>query len=746
MKNMLFAFIAVVSSLVFGTVSKAEEVCFYIQWNASEEGNQTGQQKPGVQYFVTLNGSEKVGFRKENGSERYGNDKVVSSKSKGCISSGRFKLGTNYLNFTFHIGDGTGIIDEGYLAVALKMIFPNKTSRSLFSHRFTADPNRTLWTIDETFTISIEEVDPNTAAYVRTLQKQVSLAVDDYNKTRESYFDEKSRLEKIIADIQSKNFDEISLEDLEGFLEAKEKFRVLSENIQGKQEEVAIKTSKLKDVVAEVKRKIEEDLIAEGYDFTREDFYQIPIDYSLILDDAHASGDNPFGSWAESTIEELKYILGNDQKIQFLEKVRFWTSQAESFIEAVKLRAITHPEDLNSLVSAINRVEGYIYGNESGEKGVLDRDHWFKDNPVPVSFRKDLEDALIKTNDPNLKILANSVRNWTSPDGKLTDNQKAVLALSYGMWNLGRILRSIPKPQKQDFPEFDESGRSREEAFRVSIENYNKTLFNYRNMLLEIQSAAEQAVDLRVSLSPLSPVKALCEIITQRKWCAENGEKIDITDNALNLVDIFPYFGTSAIFISSVKKSVLEGVEIFGEGFEATVKIVNSAGKLGMSKSDDIKNFAKATSEIPSSRVEKIVDASRGISPSSSVQSIDSDVIKFSQSSVNRQKVMEITESMKKHGWLDSDGTIDVVKMHDGTLISVDNKRVLAAHNAGIKVKAIVRSSTESIDLERAKYLRDKQGNLPKNWGEAVTNRIANQKKLYRETYPNGSYVTGLSE
>ena len=96
---------------------------------------------------------------------------------------------------------------------------------------------------------------------------------------------------------------------------------------------------------------------------------------------------------------------------------------------------------------------------------------------------------------------------------------------------------------------------------------------------------------------------------------------------------------------------------------------------------------------------------------------------------------------MKKHGWL-KNKDIDVVKMADGTLISVDNKRVLAASRAGIDVRAKVRFGDEKLSSEMAIRFTTREG-TPTTWGEAIRFRINNQKKLYRETYPNGSYVTG---
>lgn len=96
---------------------------------------------------------------------------------------------------------------------------------------------------------------------------------------------------------------------------------------------------------------------------------------------------------------------------------------------------------------------------------------------------------------------------------------------------------------------------------------------------------------------------------------------------------------------------------------------------------------------------------------------------------------------MKAKGWVGD--PIDVVKMSDGKFTSVDNTRVLSARNAGIDVKANVHAASDPIPSDVAVRFTSKNGQVPKTWGEAVTNRINNQNSGYRNTYPNGSNITG---
>ncbi len=91
------------------------------------------------------------------------------------------------------------------------------------------------------------------------------------------------------------------------------------------------------------------------------------------------------------------------------------------------------------------------------------------------------------------------------------------------------------------------------------------------------------------------------------------------------------------------------------------------------------------------------------------VASISPNEIRFSQSSVNG--VNEITKSMETNGWVGE--PVDVVKMSDGQLTTVDNTRVLAANNAGINVESIIHVENETIPLNDAIRFISRNGEIP---------------------------------
>ena len=118
---------------------------------------------------------------------------------------------------------------------------------------------------------------------------------------------------------------------------------------------------------------------------------------------------------------------------------------------------------------------------------------------------------------------------------------------------------------------------------------------------------------------------------------------------------------------------------------------------------------------------------------------ISANEIMFSQQSIN--DAAEIIESMEASGWVG--GPVDVVSI-DGKLVTLDNTRVFAAQQAGIRVQAVVHDAAETISPERGQAFLEQYGTRPSTWGEAVQQRIDNQSSGFRNAYPQGSPYTGV--
>jgi hypothetical protein len=92
---------------------------------------------------------------------------------------------------------------------------------------------------------------------------------------------------------------------------------------------------------------------------------------------------------------------------------------------------------------------------------------------------------------------------------------------------------------------------------------------------------------------------------------------------------------------------------------------------------------------------------------------------------------------MKANGW--QGGPIDVVKMPDGKLTSVDNTRIASARQSGINAHANVHGYNDSLTPDQMSRFATKKG-IPKTWGEAIRLRVGKQNSAFRNSFPSGSF------
>ncbi|OAB38473.1 hypothetical protein PGLA_20425 [Paenibacillus glacialis] len=79
---------------------------------------------------------------------------------------------------------------------------------------------------------------------------------------------------------------------------------------------------------------------------------------------------------------------------------------------------------------------------------------------------------------------------------------------------------------------------------------------------------------------------------------------------------------------------------------------------------------------------------------------------------------------MKANGWAGS--PIEVVRMPDGKLTTIDNTRVLSAKFANVDVKAIVHDTNTPLPDGYIDRFTTKKG-VPTTWEEAINLRIGKQ-------------------
>ena len=152
------------------------------------------------------------------------------------------------------------------------------------------------------------------------------------------------------------------------------------------------------------------------------------------------------------------------------------------------------------------------------------------------------------------------------------------------------------------------------------------------------------------------------------------------------------------------------------------------------------KGFGKAYVDPRTEKLKSVLPTGR--------QMLDPSEVSFSQATVSYQKKDKsynydtMVEDMRKNGW--NGPPVDVVNMPDNAPTSMDNTRILAARNAGIKVDAIVHNYSDRLSYNEIK--RFKVGTTyPKTWGEAIELRVKRQSEMsgvdknWSTKFPHGS-------
>jgi hypothetical protein len=127
---------------------------------------------------------------------------------------------------------------------------------------------------------------------------------------------------------------------------------------------------------------------------------------------------------------------------------------------------------------------------------------------------------------------------------------------------------------------------------------------------------------------------------------------------------------------------------------------------------------------------------------------LDPRTIRFTQTTVKQQgaTLPKLIESMQRDGFVvEPDRLVDVVRMADGQLTSLDNTRILAAQRAEVNIQARVFDHSTPLpnDLDYISRFVGRNGEVPTTYGDAVMNRISNQSSLFRNLYPFGAPYTG---
>ena len=179
------------------------------------------------------------------------------------------------------------------------------------------------------------------------------------------------------------------------------------------------------------------------------------------------------------------------------------------------------------------------------------------------------------------------------------------------------------------------------------------------------------------------------------------------------------------------------------------VKTEVSGGIAGADGGRIAANNATAASEAAPTTIARYnaaADSQAANVGANSAENFAADEVRFSQNSVSFGKVDrgngqaftydDLVTSMRTNGW--KGDPVDVVRMPDGGLTSIDNTRISAAREAGIDVQANVHTFDAPLTADEiGRFTKGSQ--VPATWGDAVTIRINSQSGGFGVKNPYGA-------
>ncbi|WEG09047.1 hypothetical protein PU630_00345 [Microbacterium horticulturae] len=140
-------------------------------------------------------------------------------------------------------------------------------------------------------------------------------------------------------------------------------------------------------------------------------------------------------------------------------------------------------------------------------------------------------------------------------------------------------------------------------------------------------------------------------------------------------------------------------------------------------------------------------DAWPSAASKAAVRALFPDTARFSQKTVSFRKFRDgfeytyddIVTVMVERGWIFD--PIDVVRMSDGELTSMDNTRLRAAVETGTPVDARVHEPSEPLTTQESERFFWEPLGKPRTWEEAALIRVAKQRGAWARENPNGTFV-----
>lgn len=274
----------------------------------------------------------------------------------------------------------------------------------------------------------VEELDPELTQRVENARKQVSELLNEQSRFEPEIQERITEVDTAFEQIQDLHLDDIRESHIARVKPALDLFNDLKKTLGELKQESALLREQFDEVFQDVNTVAQSEL--ERNNISREDYSTrhplVLTDISipqLNTDILFSPEDDIYNAYADRVIVNLSALHSAGEYAHFITSVKAWLVSNQRLRDNLQRETFQSPAEWEALTSAFERVEGFIFGNDT-QAPILDRDLWFADSPVTLEQRKAI--GFIKANySQKGAIIENEVRTWR---GKvITEEQQKIL-------------------------------------------------------------------------------------------------------------------------------------------------------------------------------------------------------------------------------------------------------------------------------------------------------------------------------
>ncbi|XGC80995.1 hypothetical protein ACES2L_00680 [Bdellovibrio bacteriovorus] len=517
---------------------ETKNICFTLEFSVSSDSEASARPRSNGLAFVHVNGRPVRFNIKESSIEQYGN-KVLRSRSEGCLSASSVKLTNNLVKLAFVTGDGQLL--KGSFHQAILYVAYGTINQKIICNHEERGSIQGVNSCSGNLALDLQELDPQLSKKIASLRDEVKHLEIDLKSDN----DELLKLEKTLEVYASLSLDQLSPNELRRISDDLEIVASMLENLryQVKVERAEIERE-IQDLLKVASKSDLNDSIFDGGvltpavlpDLSVLELQQREV-YAGTREYSEQDTARIYSEIENNVIAQLKKSISSRDFNQANEVLKSWEKIRVSIYRRLQARKTSNNEFelYKKMIESVN--------SQIGED--FDANGFYKAAQIPEDIKFDLTKAKASSEfAEKIKVAMNKNRA-----DALDAQQKAWQMTFYS------ILRAYKDIFSFDATDDTDANQSRKEL---------------ESSLLQM---AESGFRMGVSFSPAGKFMDFCELVTGKSLCLPDGDDLTTVDRAFAGAGIL--FGSSLLVKKIAQSNVIREsaqVTLMIEGFHSVLK------------------------------------------------------------------------------------------------------------------------------------------------------------------------------